>query len=114
MESTDGCSIVSRRTEQLGCNEELSCEVIKSKEMRKKVKKMLKLVNSTRCVPLKLVEVVSGERQIVDGIKENILLRLRESGSKQVLEYNLCMYERANDRKNVEVRLTLKRPTQPC
>nr|CDS34300.1 hypothetical protein HmN_000582400 [Hymenolepis microstoma] len=105
----DSC-VVLKKSDQLGGIEKLSYEVVKSPEMRKKVKKMLKLVNSTRCVPLRLIEVVSADRQIVNGIKENVLLKLRESGSKQILEYNLYMFEKADDKKNVEVRLTLKKP----
>lgn len=110
MEYRDDASIISRKSEKLGGIERLSDETVRCPEMYKKVKKTLKLVNSTRSVPLKLVEIVSADRQIVNGIKENILVRLRESGSQHILEYNLYIYEKADDKKNVEIRLTLKKP----
>ncbi|KAM3173783.1 hypothetical protein ACTXT7_011911 [Hymenolepis weldensis] len=110
MDYRDDASIISRKSEKLGDIEKLSVEAVRCPEMYKKVKKTLKLVNSTRSVPLKLVEIVSADRQIVNGVKENIIVRLRESGSKHILEYNLYIYEKADDKKNVEIRLTLRKP----
>lgn len=106
-EARKSCSSSKKSEKKKGGVVKLTEEELKSPELQKKVKKMLKIVNATRCIPLRLVEIVSGERQIVDGVKENMLLKLRESGRDIIMTYNLYNYEKAGDEEDCEVRLTL-------
>lgn len=109
MRKTDDVTIVPVKGELLGDIENLTNEAVKSPEMKVKVGKMLEIVNATRRVPLELVEVISANRQVVNGFKDNIVLKLREVGGQRIRTYNLYIYRKADDMEKVEVRLTARR-----
>lgn len=114
MSSEQDSKIFLERCETVGDIEQLTREAYLSPEMRKKVKKTLKMVNSTRFVPLRLVEIVSATKQAVNGVKYNFALKLRESGSKEAMDYSLSICEQQGSKNNVEISLTYKKPKRKC
>lgn len=84
---------------------------VKSSEMYKRVKTMLKLTNTTRAVPLRLVEILSVDREIFNGVRENMIVLLRESRSPVAYPYNLTSFMKEGVDETIEVQLFPLRET---
>ena len=94
--------IIPKKVQQLGDVTQLAPSTLKASKVREKLDVVLQQINSHREKPLRLVEIVSASRQIINGITYVFHVRLREEGSHQVKDYKITFFEVLGDDPSVE------------
>ena len=102
--------IVPRTVQSLGGVIQLPPTTFHSQFIQQKVALALQHLNAHRQRKLRLVEIVSATRQVINGVTYVFTVTLREEGSQEVKYYKITFFEVLGDDPSLEAVLSgLKR-----